>query len=90
MRRFNIVDMMEDLGILYVRRIPEAIHACCKRPTVEVLLLDTYVGIWRLIRYVYTGRVPSYYLYFSLSDSYFWLKAPEKALGQVPWKVKGP
>ena len=38
----------------------------------------------------YACRVSSYYFSFSLSDSYFWLKAPEKALAQGPCKAKVP
>ena len=89
-RQVDKDDVYGDERALRMSSIPVAMHACYKRPTVKVLLLDTYVGMQRpkgicipvgclLIIFLSLFRI-----------LIFGLKAPEKALGQVPWKVKWP
>ena len=71
-------------------------HACCSKTTNGRSSVVRHLCRYTVAnRYVYVCRVPSYYFSFSLSDSYFWLKAtkvkaPEKALAQGPCKAKVP
>ncbi len=82
-------DVYEDKRSLHMRSIPVAMHACYKRPTVKVLLLDTYVGMKRP-----TGIcMPVGCLLVTFLSLFriliFGLKAPEKALMRGPCKAKG-